>query len=51
MPRKNAKESREARFMKFALGSNQRKGNVFNVPSSRQGERLQQIINKELGGK
>jgi hypothetical protein len=51
MPRHNAKQSREDRFKKFVLGGNQRKGNVFNVPASRQNERLQQIINKELGGK
>jgi len=48
MPRKNAKQSREARFKRLNLGSNQRSGKVFQYPGSRQNERLQAQIDKEL---
>lgn len=51
MPRNATPQSREARFKKLVLGSRQRKGKVFELPGSNQNARLQEQINKELGGK
>jgi len=40
----------EQRMNALILGSSQRTGNVFKLPSSNQGARLQAQINKELSG-